>query len=212
MTARLLLCVLFAGGCRTASEPTLDPMPSAEPVEKDRKAPDAVSVHGHWKVEVKQPDGTVVRTLEVENAFVDSAGVVPKLLAGHVSYGAWQIDLRASTGTKPCVFDGERDCITTNNRAYAELEGWRYRTLEVASDGYAVTLHGSVTTASTSAIDKLESSLYWCEPTINQYACNIQNPTDVGLFSTRTLTGGDVVAVEAGHIVVVDVTFTFGNG
>ncbi|MGA8021835.1 MAG: hypothetical protein WB990_02590, partial [Candidatus Acidiferrales bacterium] len=64
-----------------------------------------VKIHGHWKIVVRNPDGTVATRRDFENS-LDLGGInlLPNLLAGGVTPGAWAIALGAQTAgnTGPC--------------------------------------------------------------------------------------------------------------
>jgi hypothetical protein len=62
-----------------------------------------IQVHGHWVIQVKNPDGTVTARREFENALLTGANQGSQLLAnllGAVDVpGAWEIDLSDGTNT-----------------------------------------------------------------------------------------------------------------
>ncbi len=68
-----------------------------------------IKVHGHWVLEVKNPDGKVVSHTEFENSLVSGGSgdnLLTQILAGNVTLGAWAIFLSNGTGTGPCSTGG----------------------------------------------------------------------------------------------------------
>ena len=63
---------------------------------------EGITVHGHWVIEVRDPDGTLVERREFENA-LSSAATITGLLARDHSAGLWEVQLRASVSSAaPC--------------------------------------------------------------------------------------------------------------
>lgn len=69
--------------------------------------PEGIKVHGHWIIEVKTPDGTVVKHVEFENALTPEGRflIARDLLGRNLTVGTWGIGLGLSspTGTSPCT-------------------------------------------------------------------------------------------------------------
>jgi hypothetical protein len=86
-----------------ATEPaqTATAKPATEPAATNGQR-EGITVHGHWTIEVRNPDGTVATHREFENSLSASTG--PNLLAGLLSgnyvAGPWNIALRGTPG--PC--------------------------------------------------------------------------------------------------------------
>lgn len=64
-----------------------------------------IKIHGHWKIVVRNPDGTIATRRDFENS-LDLGGIyiLPTLLAGAQTPGAWAIALGAQNAgnTGPC--------------------------------------------------------------------------------------------------------------
>jgi hypothetical protein len=58
-------------------------------------------VHGHWVIEVRNPDGSLTARSESENAAV-TPSVLPPILGRAVTQAAWSIELTATSGLQPC--------------------------------------------------------------------------------------------------------------
>jgi hypothetical protein len=68
---------------------------------------EGVRVHGHWIIEVTEPDGRFVSRNEFDNDLVTQFGVggrttLVKILARENSAGFWRVDLTGPDGAKPC--------------------------------------------------------------------------------------------------------------
>jgi len=82
------------------------PKPAAEteePAKPAKPGSEGIKVHGHWKIVVKNPDGTVASASEFENSLVTPGNgdvVLGQLLAGQVTWGGMDIRI---TGTSMCA-------------------------------------------------------------------------------------------------------------
>ena len=65
---------------------------AAVPVAQEKAADEGIKVHGHWTIDVKNPDGTIASHHEFENA-LQFAGqfALSGLLSGQISAGGWAI-------------------------------------------------------------------------------------------------------------------------
>lgn len=63
---------------------------------------EGVTVHGHWIIDLKNPDGTLAEHREFENALAqDGGGLLVGLLSGQIVPGNFAVTLYSS-GTGPC--------------------------------------------------------------------------------------------------------------
>lgn len=77
------------------------PKPVAEP-SASKGQHEGITVHGHWTIVVRNPDGTVATRREFENSLVNNVGpnLLAGLLSGNFAVGPWSITLRGAPG--PC--------------------------------------------------------------------------------------------------------------
>jgi hypothetical protein len=71
---------------------------------------EGVQVHGDWKIEVRNSDGSLAKKVEFENALV-GAYVIGKVLTGLETPGTWSIVFGSSKSENPpdpCSVDGQR--------------------------------------------------------------------------------------------------------
>lgn len=119
--AALLALMLSNPGIGRAQAGAASPaVTSAKPAEAASRTPaplaakpsakgqhEGVKVHGHWTIEVRNPDGKLVSHTEFENALVQPGGAenLAAMLLGGVVVGGYVIDLGSdTTGLKgPCA-------------------------------------------------------------------------------------------------------------
>ena len=153
-------------------------------------AADGVKVHGHWTIELKNPDGSVAAHHEFENALVNQgARVLATLLQGNAPRGFWLVQLGAATGGGPCG-PNATPCFLTEpgypiQRALLSVD--------LMANGEAVKLSGSVTA-------DLDGDIALVTTTQA-----IGNQSFV--FSQRTLAAP--IHVVAGQSISVSVVFSF---
>lgn len=70
------------------------------------QAAQSIKVHGHWIIEIRNPDGGLVRRWEFENDLTSNGPVILSGLLSRSSVaGGWQIGLGSGTSTDPCGTD-----------------------------------------------------------------------------------------------------------
>jgi hypothetical protein len=70
--------------------------PAAPAAQSPAKgAHEGIGVHGHWTIEVKNPDGTLARHVEFENGLCIGSGdqLLAQMLGGGGAVGGWEIKL-----------------------------------------------------------------------------------------------------------------------
>jgi len=64
---------------------------------------EGIKVHGHWVIDVRNPDGSLAQHREFENSLVNGGTqVLSQMLAGAVVPGNWAVLLGPSSGNGPC--------------------------------------------------------------------------------------------------------------
>ena len=76
----------------------------SEPAAKGTS--EGIQVHGHWTLEVKNPDGKLVTHREFENSLVYNGGalLLPALLNRNVVSGAWEVQLADTAAEHNVMF------------------------------------------------------------------------------------------------------------
>jgi len=201
----------------TASTPGLaQERPSASPSRE------GITVHGHWVIQVENPDGTVVTRLEFQNALLNTGrGLLAAVLGHESSVGWWRINLQNSTPSGsnggPCTFNGaEASCDIWENVPNFNPEASRnFKTLNVSvpkdTNGFAtgsLELSGSITASQTSGIGYVTTSFRYCLASVSPQACST-NQAGSGEAPLTSKQLPSSIPVAAGQVVRVWVTLSF---
>ena len=171
-----------------------------------------IEVHGHWKIEVFEADGTPVSTVEFENALTtDGAAHLAAVLGRGITQGLWSIYLDGGVqSTRPCSFTGVPSrCEITEAADFRTVSDILSKNLTVTSSGGQLVLAGSI--AVTPSVGSPEVSIVAtgfgnCTSSTGPGSCT-GSASSVGLdFSSKTI---GAVPVLPGQIVQATVTFTF---
>ncbi len=195
-----------------AEEPQREPSETAVAGEKSSGggSHEGIKVHGHWTIEVRNPDGTVVTHREFENSLNSASGILPTILARQAAVGSWQINMSSSTGGGLC----RTGICSIAEIALSNVTPPPDSTnLTVAVQGIGIgvptlTLNGSVNVGSAGAVAGVFTEFFICGGTIAPSAC-FSTPafSSSGVFTLATL--NSPVAVAAGQTLQVTVNITF---
>ncbi len=95
LAVAVLMATLMLSGCSVSSQSPIQTSSIADKVPNE-----GVIVHGHWIIEVKNPDGTLIERREFDNALMsDGRELLVKLLARQTSLGGWIIRLMGAPTT-----------------------------------------------------------------------------------------------------------------
>jgi hypothetical protein len=225
-----------AGGKTQQSQ--VSPSPAAAPIAEPEEAGPAqsassretapshgrnegIKVHGHWTIEVRNPDGTVATHREFENSLISGitggATYLAQILGRQMTVGSWAIFLfdgngneialdepgayNASVDGAYCTADPSQHSCSTNLTVTAANGS-----LTLAASGLAPSSFGpSVVLVNT--IDNV------CAATVTPQACPTTSIASYFGFTSRSLDGlnGDppAVSVSPGQTVAVTVNITF---
>lgn len=124
MTRRIALLMtvlaLVATACGTGQElAEVETVAAAAPVVSETApAPESgdgvgIQVHGHWTIEVRNPDGSLDARYEFENALTDSGrGLLVNRVFGSINLTSWQI-----------TADGDAGALTISNPTVSVVDG-----------------------------------------------------------------------------------------
>ena len=171
-------------GTRQAQAPPAAPQASssaaaAKPATPAEKSPasqakgghEGITVHGHWVIEVKNPDGKVTTRREFENALccdingTVGANLLAGLLSGNYAPGPWAIALSGSATSGPCSTGTDQFCFIISPFA---------------------TSHVSADQCSTSLAKVSSGTQPWCYDTLTE---SLSASGNGGYFTTFTLSG-----------------------
>lgn len=198
---------------------------------------EGIRVHGHWVIEVKNPDGKLVSHTEFENGLspLGGATLLAGLLTGTVTPGSWYVYLASdSSGDGAIVVAQPSSNAASSCQATVQTEySYQvcYDTLSVSGSqlgsgglsGSTVTLTGSAslpTSASAETIASAETVQFVCSPSNSPSACfdigNGNSGAPSVPFTARSLDGvgsdPPSVQVSPGQAILVSVVISFSSG
>lgn len=170
---------------------------------------EGIKVHGHWTIEVRNPDGTVVTHREFENSLVaPGATLLAGVLGRQNTVGGWTLTLFSQAGPQPCVTSGSAtDCLIVEPGSGTSGGTNLFSTLSVSVGASgSLVLSGTAVAGQNGTIDRVLSQDNVCAPTIAPAAC-VSHENNAYYLTSATLTSP--VNVSFGQTVAVTVTLTF---
>jgi len=169
---------------------------------------ETIGVHGHWVIEVRDPDGGMAARREFHNALVAN-NPITQILTSQRSAGPLEINL-GCTGVGCAPLCPGQICRIVEPRLPGPPTAVIFKNLTVVNFGVGFELQGSIVAAVDSTIGLVNSLATTCLPSAAPSTCNF------GLAGSllSTLTGGSVspaVPVATGQQVLVTVTITFAT-
>ncbi len=205
------LAVLFTT-CLSLSAPAMaQGVPTgADDVEQ------GIKVHGHWVIEVRNPDGSLVATYEFRNSLTTSGRVtLADMLVRDRVPSNWSIRLEAGTQENhPCgaPFQGLPCHIIESTDPSAGQEGPYFPTLTVERGGTTgdptVILSGTATAQRDGEVYLVRTTLSSCDGGDTTPSACVGNATRAGLFTE----GGFFsprISVVTGQSILATVTLSF---
>lgn len=180
---------------------------------------EGIKVHGHWVLEIKNPNGSLASRHEFENslATVTNSGPVllSFLLTGQYAAGPWMVyvQLNDPAGTSLVVAESPAVCTLLQNQNPAG--GLCSSTLSVSSGATPLVLQGTTAGAPIAgSFVQVGSSMFPCPGVVSPVSCEPAaipattngSPTHGLLFTTAALSG---ITIAAGQAVTVTVTISF---
>jgi hypothetical protein len=213
--------------------------PAAKPAEEQKAAApgkpgnEGIKVHGHWSIDVKNPDGTLAKHVEFENSLV-SPGQGDQLLAGLLGGfsvpGDWAIrlvspsicsetvyclifpTLNGPLAMPSCASGSNNGCATGLTLAYVA---------STTTTGAAFKMSGTLTASGTGNITSVATVFSTCMENVNYSSAatfspskcitsettGLPNAMNSDTFTATTLT--TPLGVVPGQIIQVTVTISF---
>lgn len=230
----VLLCAASAAQAQSAGPGASPAKASAPPTASKGKAKEAAShagaptketepaggqkegitVHGHWTVEVRNPDGKLVTHREFENALDPIFGpmALAAILGRNKTVGLWVVSAAFANGPNgPCLFNNSPYFCSLIESADTQLVGRSYTfptltiSVPVPPDPNAgkLILIGTFTVQNASAINFVTTSVGVCAPSVAPSACTLDSPFDF------TATSFTPINVAVGQLVQITVVLSF---
>lgn len=174
---------------------------------------EGVKVHGHWTIDVRNPDGTLASHRDFENS-LQSPGA--KTLVGSLSRssvtGLWAVQLQSSTGA-PC--NSTSVCLLSEpaEASFTTADSFNLAVSAPTSgpNSGKLVLAGSVTVSASAVLINVATTVDVCAVGVDATACNfakILTPTTGSPFFTSALITTPV-SVVPGQLVQVTVVISF---
>jgi len=175
---------------------------------------EGIKVHGHWVIEVRNPDGGLVTRREFNNALVGADALV-RVLSRTNSAGRWVISFSGGSSSTPSPCTGGTCVITEGTGAVLfsneVLVGTDLTLVPTTAAPANLVLKGSGTVPASGTIGSVLTWFGLCPNSVApQSPCQYVGPTGGFLFTGASAPAKFTAApVVAGQIVQITVTFTF---
>ena len=209
---------------QTPAKATTSPATESKGGQKE-----GIKVHGHWTIDVRNPDGTLVTHREFENDLdLTGRGTLVSLLGRQKTNGGWLVELAGFSGTSPCedsnsaivaceIYESTAPWISPN---YFKTLTLSLLSLNTGND--RLMLSGSATAARVGTIDLVNTAIYTCPWGVTTQVCTYPGGTspytnESSLTSKRLAQPVNgvcpdpacAVNVVAGQIIQVTVVISF---
>lgn len=152
---------------------------------------EGIQIHGHWVIEVREPDGSLASRREFDNDLTTGGSLLLGQLLGRTkTIGVWRVQLQGPTGfTGPCqpnpsIFFA---CIITETNSTATAGSHVSNDLLVTPPvaiGDPLVLQGGVTALVDADISLVSTLVEVCDGTVTATTCNSTGSIDVAFFTT----------------------------
>jgi hypothetical protein len=165
---------------------------------------ESIGVSGHWVIEVRDPDGTLVTRREFHNALV-GASRLSEHLRGVATPGPMRVAMTCTSITcvKPCPIG----CSITEARAVGAATTSLFKNLTVTPLPTGFELRGFAVASADGTIERVATFVGLCPPTVAPASCPVSQESSA-LTSTNL---SPSVPVANGQQVLVTVTVSFAT-
>ncbi|MEW6684218.1 MAG: hypothetical protein AB1451_15075 [Nitrospirota bacterium] len=212
----MLMSVVFFGvGPALAEEPAarqdtaaakpVAATPESGPIAQPAHGPqEGIKVHGHWVIEVRNPDGKLVERRDFENALTQYGQIyLADFLRRSSTPGSWAIlvfdGLCPGGSTAVCV-------ILESGASYPAIAPVTFPNLQVSGGPGSLVLSGSLTASAAGNVTDVAAQVGRCGPDAAPQNCGS------GFLYGQPFTSRQVsppVPVQQGQIVQITVTISF---
>jgi hypothetical protein len=177
---------------------------STAPSEVSGGPDESIGVSGHWVIEVRDPDGTLVTRREFHNA-LSGASRLSEYLRGVFTPGPMRVEVSCQLAT--CVNPCPIGCSITEARAIGVATPSLFKNLTVTTLPTGYQMQGFAVASTDGAISTVKSFVGLCIPTVAPANCLVSQ-----VSNSLTSTGlSPPVPVASGQQVLVTVTIGFAT-
>jgi hypothetical protein len=222
----MLLGLTVAGIAQQAPVSAAPVAVAAESPNPAKPGSEGIKVHGHWVIDVKNPDGTLAQHRVFENSLKDSGYSLVGLLGGNYVTGDFVVSLTPLTGSGICP---SNDCVMVQSLTGLAAGGicstancvvglTKTVNANQGTTPYALILAGQLTASQTGSIGNVSVSLGYCgglnapDTTITPAVCATSSDFGPSVLGTDNFTGTNITPItniSPGQIVQVSVTISF---
>ncbi len=178
---------------------------------------EGIKVHGHWTIDVRNPDGTLVTHREFENE-LEPTNWLPLILGRQRTVGEWEIQLSdtATPDNSPCNLGNIIVPCSIVEPTSASNTSIAFKTLTLSVPSsivpdvgtvYVLVLSGTATAMRAGQVKRVSTHLSNCAPTIPASSCIGSVPGSIGTVTSKVL--AIPIGTSAGQIIQVKVTISF---
>lgn len=222
MTRKFLLSVTGSGAAAAlAAVVVLSVAPGEQsglaPTLSSSSGPEATSegikVHGHWTIEVRDPDGSLVSRREFENALASPGSFgLGEILTRRKSVGSWFIWVHNTVdANRPCLDSSSNPAACTiSESTHTGTSPQLFKNLTLAfpafitSGPHELVLSGNATAQRDASINLIQTGMGQCDGTISPSACVTLGATHFTVASLAT-----PQPVQTGQTILVTVVISF---
>ncbi len=210
----LLLVLGAASAHAEETQPTTQkPEPQAASTDSTVGPVEGIRVRGHWTIEVRDPDGTLVERREFENALVIPAGaaLLAQVMARSLSIGGWRVELHLGPAGQICD-DGSGNplqCVIVESTDPSVALNNYFGTLTFAVSVGQIELTGSAVAQRNGDIGDVATFNLVCGGTVAPATCPGDPTGNVTDLTATTL--ATPVAVLTGQQVQVNVVISLSR-
>jgi len=216
----LVLGVLLVVGAASVDAEEIRPAapkaePEAGPTDSTVGPVEGLRVHGHWTIEVRDPDGTLVERREFENALDGNTGnmTLTRILGRDWTVGNWQVWTMSQAASEVCegtVGTPDIQChiAEASDPSGAGVNNY-FHTLVVSVPGsppYSLNLSGYLIAQRDGSIQSVNTVVSTCGSAVAPAACVGAGVSSTWVTDTILVTP---VSVLTGQQVQVNVVISF---
>ena len=186
-----------------------------QPASNDGSS-EGIKVHGHWTIEVREPDGRLVNRREFDNALTDGGRrSLSQILNRLATIGSWQVLLFNTTSSnQPCVNSSNEMAacsIVEASDSHSPASNY-FKNLVITNPSQGVNagnlvLTGTATASRTGAVDEVQTLLHFCS--ITETTANCPGGTTIGFTRFSRTNLDSAISVQEGQLIVVEVIIEF---
>jgi hypothetical protein len=165
-----------------------------------------IEVHGHWTIEVRNPDGQTAEYLEFENLYTPVSNFLPRVLSREYTLGSYIV--RLSGPEDPCLNgSGERFACYVVEPEFPLMSSYNHHNLTVGIQDHSVVLNGHAIAQIDGPINEVATLNSLCEGDTTPSAVCVTEAHGGSWFTEKSL--ADPISIVEGQQVLVTVELSF---